>query len=469
MWNYYLNSSKNKLATDKTTKKGIFVLMFIRFQQHIQKNFPFLSESKLLIATSGGLDSVVLTHLLSKLGYSIGLAHVNFQLREDDSNKDEAFVKTLGKQLSIPVFTFLSDTNSYIKQHKMSVQMAAREIRYKWFKKLLIEKEYDYVLTAHHLDDSIETFFINLSRSAGLEGLTGIPDKNNKIIRPLLPFSRNEIYTYAQQNEISWREDISNATTHYLRNKIRHKLLPTLKEINPDFDKVFATTQSHLKESQALVQDYISQIKFNICEERNNLMYMSLQKLKTIPNQKAVLYELLKSYNFTEWNDIFMLIDAQTGKQVFSKSHYLLKDRGFLVLGVIEKEISTGQKVLEIDDEFEIRNLRFKITKIVRNKSLDFKSSDSNEVYFDLLKMKFPLFVRKWRKGDYFYPLGMKGKMKLSNFYINQKISILEKEKIWLLCDVHDQIIWVIGKRLDNRFRITDTTTEILKITTKNE
>ena len=302
------------------------MLMFIRFQQHIQKNFPFLSDSKVLIAISGGLDSVVLTHLLSKLGYTIALAHVNFQLRGDDSNKDEAFVNSLGKQLKKPVFTYISDTNNYTKQHKISVQMAAREIRYNWFEKLLVEKKYDYVLTAHHLDDSIETFFINLSRSSGLEGLTGIPEKNNRIIRPLLPFLRNEIHAYAQQNEISWREDISNATTHYLRNKIRHKLLPILKEINPDFDKAFATTQSHLKESQSLVQDYISQIKPNLCEERNNLMYLSLQKLKALPNQKAVLYELLKSYGFTEWNDLYNLIDAQTGRQVFSKSHYIMKN-----------------------------------------------------------------------------------------------------------------------------------------------
>lgn len=453
------------LTTNKTTKKGIFVLMLARFHQHIQKNFSFLLESKLLLAISGGLDSVVLAHLLSKLNFTVGLAHVNFQLRGADSNQDEDFVKALGKQLNNPVFTFVADTNTYKKEHNMSVQMAAREIRYAWFDKLLNTKEYDYVLTAHHQDDAIETFFINLSRSAGLEGLTGIPEINNKIIRPLLAFTRDEISAYAKANNITWREDASNATTNYLRNKIRHKLLPILKEITPDFDKAFATSQSHLKESQSLVAAYISQIKPKICEHRNNLLYISLEKLKELPNQKAILYELLKKYAFTQWNDIYNLIHAQSGKQVFSHSHYLLKSRGFLVLGVsIDKEIEIKQKAIEVIDEFIINNVKFKISNLKRTNTLDFKSTDLNEVYLDASKVEFPLFVRKWKRGDYFYPLGLQGKKKISDFLIDIKTPLNEKKNIWLLCDAQNQIIWVIGKRIDNRYKITDTTTKLLKI-----
>jgi len=377
--------------------------MLNRFHKHIQKNLPFLSDAKLLIAISGGIDSVVLAHLLSKLGYSIGLAHVNFQLRGNDSNKDEAFVKSLGKQLNIPVFTHLSDTNTYKEKHKISVQMAARAIRYNWFEKLLEEQEYDFVLTAHHQGDSVETFFINLSRSAGLAGLTGIPKMNNKTIRPLLPFTREEINTYAKEETITWREDTSNATTNYLRNKIRHKLLPYLEEISPDFNKAISTTLLHLKESQSLVEAYISQIKPKIFEYRNNLIYISLEKLKSLSNQKAILYELLKEYGFTQWNDLYKLIHAQTGKQVFSNSHYLLKDRGFLVLGVVLEEVKENrQKIKEVENIFKIHNLKYKISYLKRTKTLNFKSNDLNEAFFDSSKVKFPLHIRKWQKGDYF-------------------------------------------------------------------
>ncbi len=499
--------------------------MLDKFFQHISKEFPFLLKAKLLVAISGGLDSVVLTHLLKKMGFQIGLAHVNFQLRGAESDKDALFVRTLGKESNIPVHVFKADTHTYAKENTLSIQMAARDIRYNWFKKLLVEKEYDYVLTAHHLDDNIETFFINLSRSSGLEGLTGIPAKNNKIIRPLLPFSREDIQLYAQENKIKWREDASNATTDYLRNKIRHKLLPILKEISPSFENAFVKTQAYLQESEALVSAYISQLKPIICEERNNQIFFSLKQLKTFPNQKAILYQLLKDYGFTQWQDVYNLIEAQTGKQVFSKSHYLLKDREFLVLGVVEetkdkRQESRGKsqetrvtrfskgvpslrggttwQTYDVTQILNIKNLdknqesrdktqevvfkeldiikldsesviEFKISFLKRTKALNFKSNLLNEAYFDASKIKLPLFVRKWQFGDYFYPLGMQGKKKLSDFLIDQKVSNLEKKKIWLLCDAQDQIIWVIGKRLDNRYKITDTTTEIFKITKTND
>jgi len=442
--------------------------MLEKFKQHILKKFPFLFKTKLLVAVSGGLDSVVLTHLLSKLGLQIALAHVNFQLRSEESDLDEAFVKNLGQQLKVPVFTKKSDTSLYAKENKVSIQMAAREIRYDWFASLLEEKNYDFVLTAHHLDDNLETFFINLSRSSGLDGLTGIPERNKKIVRPLLAFSRTEILSYAKQNEIEWREDASNATTKYLRNKIRHKLLPILKEINPDFDKAFSVSQSHLKESQALVQDYISQIKPKLVVERNNLQYIALPKLKNFPNQQAILYELLKEYSFTEWNDVYHLLEAQTGKQVFSKTHYLLKDRENLVLGVrLSKAEDKKQEVIEVGSTFKIQNLEFNIEIIDKLNSLNF--GKQNETFIDFSKIEYPLSVRKWKEGDYFYPLGLKGKKKISDFLIDQKISQIDKEKIWLLCDTEDQIIWVIGKRLDDRYKITKTTTKILKITTTDE
>ena len=439
--------------------------MLAQFKQHIQNDFPFLNKARVLIAISGGIDSIVLTYLFSKLKYNIAIAHVNFQLRAEESDKDEAFVRQLGKDLDIPVFVHLIDTTNFAKTHKQSIQVAARNIRYRWFEKLLKEQDYHYVLTAHNQNDTIETFFINLSRSSGLEGLTGIPTINKQIIRPLLPFSRAEITTFAKENNISWREDQSNAETKYLRNKIRHELIPIIKNIDPNFESAIINSQNHLKESKLLINDYISLVKPKIWKERNDLVYLSLKVLLKLPNYKAVLHELLKDFGFTQWNDIYDLVKAQSGKQIFSDTHFLLKDRVSLVLGVREEEESRDnkQEAREIKDVFFVNTRKYRIEIIDKSNSLSFRE-EWDEVYFDKNKINYPLYIRKWKKGDYFYPLGMKGKMKLSNFYVNQKISLLEKEKIWLLCDANNQIIWVIGKRIDDRFKITDQTTKIIKI-----
>jgi tRNA(Ile)-lysidine synthase len=441
--------------------------MFNRFKKHIQETFPFLAKSKLLIAISGGLDSIVLTHLLHQLNYQIALAHVNFKLRDDHSDQDEDFIKALGKQLDIPVNIYQSNTKSYAKKHKLSIQMAARAIRYQYFDELIKEKKYDFILTAHHLDDTIETFFINLSRSSGLEGLTGIPRQNDTIIRPLLIFDRNEIKTYASQNNLIWREDLSNSETKYLRNKIRHHLIPIINKTFPEFEKSFSNTQLHLIEANNLVKDYIELIKPTICKEQHDLISISLTELKKYPNYMAILYQILKKYAFTQWEDIYRLVDAQSGKKIYSDTHFLLKDRGNLLLGVSSEEIKNLRFIIK-DPRFRIKDLGFVIEDI-KFEILDLKSKikdlSLDEVYFDKSKVNFPLFVRKWQKGDYFYPIGMQGKKKLSDFFIDLKLSQIEKEKIWLLCNADDQIIWIIGKRLDDRFKITEQTTKIIKIT----
>ena len=455
----------------QSQQKNLFLCKMISvFTTHIKANFPFLLKDNILIAISGGVDSVVLTHLLYKLGANIGLAHVNFQLRGEESNQDAFFVKSLAEQMKIAVFFKTIDTNSYAKQHKQSTQMAARETRYQWFEELLAKENYNYILTAHHADDAIETFFINLSRSSGLEGLTGIPSQNNNVVRPLLPFSRADIEEYALANKLIWREDASNATTKYLRNKIRHELVPVLKAIFPNFQTTFSQTQTHLKESQALVKDYISKIKPKIWEERNDKRYLSLEVLQEMPNTKAVLYELLKEYGFTEWNVICKLLDAQTGKQVFSKDYFLLKDRSFLVLGVI-KETNYKPQQVGVGDVFVVEGTNstpknYKISALSQSEINMEKYGDLNEAYIDKSKIKLPFTVRNWKKGDYFYPLGMQGKKKISNFLIDQKTALFEKEKIQLLCDANNTVVWVIGKRLDNRFKITEKTTDIIKIHT---
>ena len=433
--------------------------MLEKLQQHIADQFPFLKESKLLIAISGGLDSVVLTQLLHSLGFDISLAHCNFNLRALESDTDETFVKNLGKELSLCTYTTRFDTKEYAKTHKTSTQIAARALRYAWFKELQEEHHFNYVATAHHLDDNLETLIINLSRGTGLEGLTGIPPINKTIVRPLLIFSRQEILDYAKAQHISWREDQSNASTKYVRNKIRHQIIPVLKEINPNLLDSFQKTSSYLQGSQQIIDESMCQIGKSISTtDRYGNLAFDIAKLKKLPNPKAYLFELLKSYNFTEWNDIVHLLQAQSGKQVFSESHRLLKDRDVLLLTKLSQP--SALSIIEITEGTREVMIPVHLTFV---KSFQIEESTSNTICLDSNKLTFPLTVRRWQQGDYFYPLGMQGKKKLSKFFKDEKYSLLDKENTWLLCSEH-QIVWIIGKRQDRRFNANRDTTDFLKI-----
>ena len=448
----------------------LYRVLLAQFSQHINSNFQFLKNKKLLIAISGGIDSVVLTHLLCQLKFDISLAHCNFHLRGQDSVKDEKFVKELAEQLSMPVFTRSFATIEFAQKEKLSVQMAARKLRYSWFNLILKEKELDFILTAHHADDNLETFIINTIRGTGLEGLTGIPAKNQNVLRLLLPFSREQIEGYAKENALIWREDSSNIEIKYVRNKIRHHVIPVLKELNPSLLNSFNKTLQNLKSSRHIIDDTIENIKNKIVipldssdnEVKSGVHKINIEKLKVFTDPKAYLYEILNSYGFTEWNDIVDLMDAQSGKQIFSATHRLVKDRDFLLLtkrhpGDTQEISYTFDKEIDI---FEKDDLKLQFTK---SKPLKTNSKNQNIVLIDKDKLKFPIVVRKWQKGDYFYPAGMQGKKKLSKFFIDKKMSILQKEKIWLLCSA-DMIVWVIGERLDERFKVTESTKNILKI-----
>ncbi len=426
----------------------------------MQQSFSFLKEKKLLVASSGGIDSMVLTDLLSKLDYQITLAHCNFHLRGKESDLDEAFVIQTAKSLQIPHHIISFDTKEYATKNNISIQMAARDLRYTWFEELLKKQHFDYLLTAHHADDNLETFLINLSRGTGLEGLTGIPAINNQFIRPLLPFTRKEIETYANNNNISWREDLSNSETKYLRNKLRHDVIPLLKEINPNLLESFTKTMEHLKGSKQIIRDRIHQIKKDITIETEGSLKFKIQNLKSLNNPKAYLFEILNTYGFTEWDDVLNLLEAQSGKQVFSKTHRLVKDRAYLILDKINIESPLNSYIInESDTNLKIQNLNLKIQNIIKS----LKVHSRKIVYIDKSLLTFPLTVRKWEKGDYFYPLGMRGKKKLSKYFKDEKLSVLDKENIWLLCSNND-IVWVINHRQDERFKIIKSTKNILKI-----
>ncbi|MCG8182959.1 tRNA lysidine(34) synthetase TilS [Tenacibaculum piscium] len=440
--------------------------MLQELAKHINTDFPFLKDKKLLIAISGGLDSVVLTHLLAQLKYDISLAHCNFQLRNEASNLDEVFVENLGKKLKTPVFSIQFDTLEYAKKQQLSTQLSARKLRYDWFEKLSENHAFDYVLTAHHADDNLETFLINLTRGTGLDGLTGIPAVNGNIVRPLLKFSRAEIQKYALENNIKWREDASNAETKYVRNKIRHQIIPVLKELNPSLLKTHQKTTDFLQQSQEIVTDKIQEITAEIITKEtkhgNDFIKINIAKLVKLSNPKIYLYQLLKNYKFTAWNDVYNLMYAQSGKKIITKTHTLLKNRNFLILSSTNKTENTTNQNISINKN--IRKITNPIQLVFENISKKIISTENSIIVAENL-LNYPLYIRTWKTGDYFYPKGMTGKKKVSKYFKDEKLSVFDKNNTWLLCTADNQIIWIIGKRQDRRFLSNEKTTKLVRIT----
>lgn len=438
--------------------------MLKTFQNYTNANLSFLKDSKLLIAVSGGVDSVVLTHLCKASRLNVSIAHCNFNLRGDESDADEAFVIALADQLDIEVFVQPFDTKAFADQNKMSIQVAARELRYRWFQELSQQLEIDYILTGHHADDNLETFLINLTRGTGLDGLTGIPEVNNNIVRPLLKFSREAIESYAKNYDYTWREDSSNASTKYLRNKLRHDIIPVLKEINPEVLSNFNNTIANLNDTADVVEESVQAVlKRAIVSIDNTQISYKISEFIKVNNTKAYLFQVFKVYGFTQWDDMVDLLSAQSGKQLFSSTHKLLKDRTCLILTKIIKDENLTKKEASIVINDTSQSVETALGHLTFETVLEAIKSDVSTIYVDAKTLKFPLIVRHWKAGDYFYPLGMKGKKKLSKFFKDQKLSLLAKEKALLLCS-KDQIIWVLNQRADDRFKVSDQTESILKI-----
>nr|WP_315175921.1 tRNA lysidine(34) synthetase TilS [uncultured Flavobacterium sp.] len=433
--------------------------MLAKLQKHITHDFPFLEQKKLFLAVSGGLDSMVLVHLFQQLDFEIAILHCNFQLRGLESFGDQNFIQNYAQENNIPIFITQFDTTAFAKDYKLSTQVAARELRYSWFYEQLEANNFDYLLTAHHADDTIETFLINLTRGTGLEGLTGIPKQNDKVIRPLLCFTRQEIEDYAKANKIEWREDSSNVSDKYLRNKIRHHLIPILKELNPNFMDSFQNTQNYLQDAQMLVEDASIMVYQQVAKQEEEAIFFDLNQLKKLPNYKSYLYQWLNEFGFTAWDDIYDLVDSQSGKQVFSAEFRLLKDRDFLILSplhIIDEEaeynIDSSQNQINIP-----LNLSF-------SKVTDISIGSNTTIFVDEDTLQFPLVLRHWKEGDSFQPFGMNGKSKkVSKLFKDEKLSLIDKENVWLLCS-GTEIVWIIGMRQDDRFRITNTTKNLLKI-----
>ena len=432
--------------------------MLSNFRKNILENFPAIDSKITLLAVSGGVDSMVMAHLFLETKLNFAIAHCNFKLRNTESDADQKLVQEFAEKHHIPFFTINFNTKAFAKDFKLSTQLAARKLRYEWFAELLEKEKFDFLATAHHLDDSLETFLINFSRGTGVDGLTGIPLQNEKIIRPLLQFNRSEIENYAMTNKIEWREDASNASEDYLRNKIRHQLTPILKEINPSFSSSFQQTLKNLQQAQSLVEDASKIVYKKVVEDELDYKKINIKELKRLPNYKAYLYQWLQPLGFTAWEDIYHLIDAETGKQVFSENFQLLKNRQFLLIAPKNNKVKREYTIKKNSSE-----VNFPV-KLLFCKVFEPFNSTNKTIFVDDEKLSYPLTLRQWKTGDVFHPFGMNGKSKkVSKFFKDEKLSLLEKENVWLLCS-GSEIVWIIGIRADERFKINKTTKTILQI-----
>ncbi len=425
--------------------------------QHTKRLGLTLGDSKLLLAVSGGLDSMVLVHLFHNGGFNFAVAHVNFQLRGADSDGDEQFVKDWCHQYKIPFYSTRFETNNYATAHKVSIQMAARDLRYSWFEGILKTEGYQVVATAHHINDSLETVLINLARGCGLEGMAGIPLKSENRIRPLLFASRGEIENYAAQNGIAWREDSSNLTDDYQRNFIRHQVVPLLKKINPSMEETFRETTTKIQSELALLQNDMEEWKaLHVSQQRE---IVRINKQGFVPETGASrLWHCIKTYGFSysQCEHIMRGLLGQSGKQFMSTTHKLVIDRDFLVV-TVENKVLNEVMILQNQESVMLgsREMRIIPEHVVE------PSSNQNIALLDADKFTFPLIWRTWRAGDFFYPLGMSHRKKISDFLVDSKISRGEKDFVTVL-ESSGEIVWVVGHRIDNRFKLTPETRNVL-------
>ena len=436
----------------------------VRLQDFVAAEDLFSAGNHLLVAVSGGIDSMVLLHILQNTGHKLSVAHCNFKLRGADADADEAFVKAYCKKHKLALHAESFKTKEVAKQNGESIQMAARRLRYEWFEALTRIHAYDYIATAHNANDVAETFFVNLSRGTGLSGLTGIKPKIGNLVRPLLFATRAEIEAYAKANRIKWREDKSNQSVKYRRNLIRHKVVPVFEKINPSFNNSIVKTIARLEQSNTVLKQFIDGALEDVITAKGDKIYIEIAQLKKLQPLGLYLFELLHPYGFNteQIEDIEQALQRQTGQYFIADEYELLHDRGFLIIRpkkqreVKEYTIEKGTKAIEkpVKLSFNVKTFTDKINL----------KQPANVALLDFDKLKFPLTLRRWRVGDRFQPFGMTQSKLLSDFFKDSKLSQEEKDEVWLM-ESGGKIAWIVGYRTDNRFRVTDKTNVVITIT----
>lgn len=440
--------------------------MVEQFLNFIHQENLFDSSQRILLAVSGGADSMLMLHLFANTGFQIGVAHCNFMLRGDESDKEEQFVADYCDHHNLAFWGRRFNTSEYALQEGISIEMAARDLRYEWFYQLMKEHHFDLLATAHHQDDVVETFFINLSRGSGIKGLSGIQPKSGKIIRPMLFTSHAGIIEYCHQMHIGYCIDSSNLETIYKRNLIRHQVLPLLEKVNPAFRKNALKTIANLHETGQLFQQRLSEIKADVYSEDEQGAMIHIQKLQGYSPLRTILFELIRPFGFQaeQIDDIIESLNKESGRKFFSEAYRLVKDREYLFIYPFK---ATQDKVFYIEQDFHKIDFPIHLTIEKLDRTPNFRFSTQPHIAdMDMDKLTFPLILRHWQEGEYFRPLGMKGLKKVSDFFIDEKYSIPEKENAWILAS-GDQLAWIVGKRLDDRFKISQQTKRIIRVSLK--
>lgn len=438
--------------------------MLTNFLTYIREQSLFQKNEYVLLAVSSGVDSVVLAHLFHEADFNFGLAHVNFSLRNEDSDADQTFAKDLAKHYNVSFHTTVFDTNHHATENKVSTQMAARELRYKWFKELRNKYDYKYIATAHHLTDSIETVLFNFSKGTGISGMRGIQSKKEHLIRPLLFASKKEIMEYADTHKLEWREDKSNASDKYHRNHIRHHILPQLEHINPSFENTAKSTLERLRDAEEIVMATINLAKEQLHHSDGENHFFNKNKIAALSGKTTILHFLIKSYgfNYTQCKGIISILN-ESGKLFLSKTHQANIDRKHLIISPLNQR-KDAEFIINISDtHLVVDDITLEITQDDVPQEIP---TDPNIGYFDLAKMTFPMTVRTWQQGDKFCPLGMMQQKKVSDLLIDTKVPLHLKDHVHVLIS-NNEIVWVMGHRIDNRFKITKTTNRILQVSMK--
>ncbi|MGE0771663.1 MAG: tRNA lysidine(34) synthetase TilS [Cyclobacteriaceae bacterium] len=429
---------------------------FVEFIEHHQL---CQREDKVLLGVSGGVDSMAMLHLFHEHGFNVGVAHCNFCLRGKDSDEDERLVKKYCADRSVPFFSKRFETKYHAREKGISIQMAARQLRYNWFEELLKSERYNCLATAHHLNDNVETVLLNLVRGTGLAGLAGIPLKTERVFRPLLQYSKKEILEYAKSNQIPWRADASNESDDYQRNLLRNQVIPILRQLNPNLEETFVRNMERLAGAKETLDVYVRELRKKYLSHKGAHLRISKKVFSDVPAPAFVLWQFTKEFGFSyeQMNVICAAIQRQPGAQFLSSSHRLVVDREHLMVE------SLGQSWTEVtiaSDHLIARlgpwQLQFQLAEPGHI------SHDKNEATLDRGRIEFPLTWRKWRPGDAFVPLGMQQKKKLSDFLIDSKVSVPEKDQATVL-ESGGEIVWVVGHRIDDRFKVTDQTTEVIQ------
>lgn len=437
------------------------MLALQNFKDYIESNRLFKATDKILLAVSGGKDSVLMTQLFKLAGFNFGIAHCNFNLRADESQRDEAFVKMLATTLGVPFYVTHFKTKEFAGKHKVSTQMAARTLRYEWFEEIRQQEQYAYIALAQHQNDAIETVLLNLTRGTGIAGLHGILPKKGKLIRPLLFLSSDEINAAIKENHVDYVEDSSNLHTDYARNKIRLNVVPHLKEINPNLEETFENNIRRFAETEMVLQQVVEGLKESILKEKQGKVYLSITAIKALKPKQLLLFELLRPYDFSASVVAELLegLDKQSGTAFLSTSHRLVIDREVLIIDKLSERSASIHTILIHSGTNAVE---FQGRQILLSHTNDRRFKQSKDLaYIDGDRLIFPLLLRNWQEGDKFKPLGMEGYKKLSDFFIDQKVPLSEKEQIPVLVNGNGEIIWIAGWRQDNRYKITENTMHV--------